>query len=323
MSGITDFYDQRYQQTLTLAPWYKQPAARTAIKVVATVTIVALSILAAISARSLAAPASSIGTTGAQVFGQSGLIACTTLGFASSAIFSILLIHFLRKTIFFVSDYIQDTQGFLYAIKDKENQIKAYLYGTIHKAPARCILHPQVSANLSECEKVFVECYDPKFREALLAKSTAIDSKVAQLAEEKEIPIEGFETLDEQMGYFLGFVIESFSGNHSSQTRKRSGTERLDRMTVAWQLSDENLLMDAIGDHSSLDNIAYARNVNWMPKISSALATSTKPLFIAVGSAHLFNPAHSQQGLLGLFAQKGYHVEKISLNETTSTTYLN
>lgn len=317
MSGITDFYDQRYQQTLTLAPWYKQPAARTAIKVVATVTIVALSILAAISARSLAAPASSIGTTGAQVFGQSGLIACTTLGFASSAIFSILLIHFLRKTIFFVSDYIQDTQGFLYAIKDKENQIKAYLYGTVHKAPAHCTLHPQVSAKLQECEKVLVECADAMLIKKL-ENTTAIDAKVIKLADQQSIPVEGFETLDEQMGYFLGFVIESFSGNHSSQTRKRSGTERLDRMTVAWQLSDENLLMDAIGDHSSLDNIAYARNVNWMPKIISALATSTKPLFIAVGSAHLFSPAHSQQGLEGLFAAQGYKVEKVLLNEPLS-----
>jgi hypothetical protein len=309
------------------------------------VTILALVVIASLSAHALSAPLSSIGTIGHQFIGQPGLIAITTVGFVGSAIVAVSLIVYLKKSTFRLFDHIDEDRGFFYVIKDKKGKIKAYLGSSCHAMPKHWKgMNDQVKNIVDKCRKVIVECHGiPTEGGGLLGAlgmQKGLDFKIIDyLGDNDSIELDQFETVQEEEKILKNFskviVDENVAYIQSNgccscapkEQASMSLLEQFDRVVVTWQTGDEeaisNLMLtltngkgiDELGENTrnALKSLLDGRNRKWMPKILKELEKNNKkPFGIMPGAMHLFDYEELEvTGLITLIEEKGYTVERM------------
>lgn len=134
-----------------------------------------------------------------------------------------------------------------------------------------------------------------------------------KLAKENNIPLEGFETLEEQMAIFdsmdssqiTEMVMESIrNGEKSIQMMKD--------MMVKYNEQNVDALYAFIKEEGGSvnemeDELLLKRNYNWVEQLPRYF--DGRDVFIAVGAGHLGGP----EGLIRLIEKKGYTVTPVKL----------
>jgi uncharacterized protein YbaP (TraB family) len=131
-------------------------------------------------------------------------------------------------------------------------------------------------------------------------------------AKEKDMAIEGLETIKYQMSMFdsipyedqAKMLVEAVKGGDEE------AENTLDEMIELYKNQDIDGLYELImAEDSDMENfediLLVTRNKNWIPKIEKF--ASQKPTFIAVGAGHL----PGKQGVINLLKAKGYTVRPI------------
>ncbi len=133
-----------------------------------------------------------------------------------------------------------------------------------------------------------------------------------KLAEEKNTPQSGLETIEEQLLFLdeipldnqLKSMIKTIK-NYTSETQKLDElindykAQNISALTKSFEEDEDTLLKKKLVDK---------RNNNWIPKLKSLM--EGKSCFIAVGAGHL----GGENGLINLLTKQGYTVEPISIN---------
>lgn len=331
MAHITDQYSLLRSECMGRAEWYKKPAVRRTIQVTTLVTVVALFVIASMSARALSSPFSRTGVLGNSLMSRGALIGCVTGGYVGSIALRSLRNTYLRKSKFYVADYIEQDRGFLYKVTH-EGEEKGYLYGTIHVMPKNWNgLNPEVTNAIGKCEKVVVECLEistePKMVRALAKANLqpGVDFHVMPHAKTNGVVLEQFETEATQKNILsnlgtatMSDLMENFSCGKFYTYIKSAGNTRtqLDRTIVAWMRGDETEpdLLGGMNPETLSQQMREAhsalldeRNEEWMPKISE----ETSPCFIAVGCNHLFDIEGVSTGLITRMRNIGWTVERV------------
>lgn len=342
MAITNNNYDKLYQQALKKAGWQKNPRVRTAFTIAGVITIIALVKIASLSIYALSEPTSLIGTIGYNSIGFEELIICSSLGFIISAILAVRLKRY-HSLIFCLANHTHEEKGFLYTIKDEQGKIKAYLYGTVHMMPLHWKgLNQQTRNLIDSCRKVYVECQENEeiiddlleLRRKIIARDgdfmkqlrvqSGIDFRIENYALQKEITLNSLDTHNDQEKIVEAF--ESFMKDPQFSLRSESVRKRIDRLIVAWQTGDEeemqSAIFDVIGTSSEKSNreveglrkLFHSRNNSWMIKLSEEVQKEEdEPLFIAVGSGHLFDSKSLNiTGLLTLMKRKGWIIERVA-----------
>jgi uncharacterized protein YbaP (TraB family) len=140
------------------------------------------------------------------------------------------------------------------------------------------------------------------------------DLDIMSIAGEKEIPLIGFETVEQQLGFFDQIPKEAMAEMvvSSIENFEKEKKETLKMMKIYSEQKVDKLIpliskqSPEIMEYSDL--FLYDRNKAWIPSIKKE--TTNKKCFIAVGAAHLFGP----QGILELLIKEGYTLTAISTN---------
>lgn len=138
------------------------------------------------------------------------------------------------------------------------------------------------------------------------------DLNIMATANEKNIPLIGLETIEEQLGFFdkippqemADLIMESVENfdKEKKQTKK---------MMEVYFNQEVNKLIPMMKKQSPEfmayeDIFLYNRNKAWIPKLKVEMAD--RHCFIAVGAAHLFGDG----GVIDLLVKEGYTVTAIS-----------
>jgi uncharacterized protein YbaP (TraB family) len=289
------------------------------------ITPVALLVLGALSGYALS-HVPSIGTV--------GLIVCPDVGLCAAAVVALSVVIYIHELqVFPLHNLIQEDKGFLYAIK-KDGKLKAYLFGTIHRMPQQWKgLNKNIQNKLNQCRKVIVEGVGTTPKKILTVAGVklgpGVDDKIMDYVREKKIPLEGFEERKSTTPSSPASTEneEKISDEQLAQAYVKSAFE-LDRTIVTWQTGNaENAGVDILLAQTNGEGVkalsiekrlafkedVHKRNGAWMPKIHDELAKEeASPVFIAVGSAHLFDfPELETTGLITLIQGASWTVEKI------------
>lgn len=138
------------------------------------------------------------------------------------------------------------------------------------------------------------------------------DLEIMGIAGEKQIPILGLETIEEQLGFFdqipsdkmAEMVIQSIDdydkeGKEMVKLMELYSKQKVDKLIPLLNKQSPEFMEFA-------DIFLYNRNKAWAPKIEAEMAN--KSCFVAVGAGHLFGA----DGLIDLFEKKGYTLTAIS-----------
>lgn len=135
---------------------------------------------------------------------------------------------------------------------------------------------------------------------------------LAQQASLRKIPVEGLESISEQMA-----VLDSVPVARSAQelvltVRHLDSSRTALRMLLAHYKSGhaDSLQGDMAGFSApEKERLLYRRNRNWLPVMERAMRQ--KPTFFAVGAGHLGGP----QGVVALLRQRGYRLRPLAQRE--------
>ncbi|GGZ27804.1 TraB/GumN family protein [Asticcacaulis endophyticus] len=143
--------------------------------------------------------------------------------------------------------------------------------------------------------------------------NSGVDKTLLDQAKAAGKPVKGFETIEQQMGFFGNFDEET-----SRQflidvlNQEEEGKALMDSMLTAWQTGDEAALGKLFNDEMKVktpklyDVLLKGRNQDWVPQIEQILAGSGTSL-IVVGTAHLVGP----DGVPTLLKAKGVKVDAV------------
>jgi uncharacterized protein YbaP (TraB family) len=145
-----------------------------------------------------------------------------------------------------------------------------------------------------------------------MKEKESYEQNFKQLAEEKNIPIEGLETFEEQLRFLEDIPLESQLKSlvHTIKNYSREA-DQLTELITAYKKQDLAALTKAVEedeDQLMKKKLVDKRNSNWIPKLNSYM--HAKQCFIAVGAAHL----GGENGLIQLLQQQGYTVQPISID---------
>ncbi len=149
------------------------------------------------------------------------------------------------------------------------------------------------------------------FPHMLGCQPQSYEGYLMQLAAQKEIPLDGLETLQDQLDVFKKLTYEEQAGILMESLNDYAKSREEFR-----QLLDLYLSMDLEGmhqmSHESLSqwedferSILKERNQRWIPRMEALM--KEKPVFFAVGAAHL----PGETGVLQLLKDKGYTLEPL------------
>jgi uncharacterized protein YbaP (TraB family) len=138
------------------------------------------------------------------------------------------------------------------------------------------------------------------------------DLTIMGIAAEKEIPLIGLETIEEQLGFFDQVPVESMADmimesikDHDKEVENTAklmelySKEKVDKLIPLLQKQSPEFMEFS-------DVFLYDRNRAWVPKLEKEM--TDKSCFVAVGAGHLFG----ENGLIDLFEKKGYTLTPIS-----------
>jgi hypothetical protein len=126
-------------------------------------------------------------------------------------------------------------------------------------------------------------------------------------------PVEGFETLAEQIAFLdeLSIAAQREMLLSALAEGARIG-ELMEDMIFAWRHGDtgylESSLLESFAEHSELNDVLVTdRNRRWAQRISTLL-TGDDDYLIIVGALHLVGDG----GVPNLLAEKGFNVRQLS-----------
>lgn len=144
------------------------------------------------------------------------------------------------------------------------------------------------------------------------ASAKSYDLTIMSLAAEKNIPLIGLETIEEQLGFFdkipMASMAEMILETIRNQEEEKENTlklmefyskEKVDKLIPLLEKQSVEIM-------NFEDVFLYNRNKAWVPKIENEI--KNKACFVAVGAAHLFG----KKGLIELLKEAGYTVTPIS-----------
>lgn len=136
-------------------------------------------------------------------------------------------------------------------------------------------------------------------------------------AQKDQKPIEGFETIEEQIAFLDGMSLQAQREMLLATLEDAAElSETMDDLIDAWRLGDieflENSMLSDMSDHVELEKILVTdRNNRWVEHISELLDDEDDYLII-VGALHLIGPNGVPQQL----AAGGYDVRQLSESPT-------
>jgi len=223
--------------------------------------------------------------------------------------------------------------GFLYEIRNPNNEKKGYLLGTMHKLPILTDsfkLNKEVNNAISQSARViieylrediweteFIDCETPikvslKENYEENENTPSVEWKLFKKANKKQIEFGDIEYFWEQLSTELIFKKMKQSeiarlGNEKYDEMYKQG---LGRIQEAYRTSNSQFFKEFISSISKeaeeLYENLFKRNVNMTTRMEYRLV---KPgiSFFAVGSNHLFG----EKGMVSLLRDKGWVVKKV------------
>ncbi len=143
---------------------------------------------------------------------------------------------------------------------------------------------------------------------------TGVDLTLLRLARERQMPIQGFETAEDQMKMLAsGTEKEDLKGLRQMLEEVGKPDNTLDRLFNAWMRGDEAGLnaemnkFDADNDPALYKRLLVDRNARWVPQIEQILA-GKGTVFVAVGGGHLVG----KDSVIAMLRKRGIAVEKVN-----------
>lgn len=143
---------------------------------------------------------------------------------------------------------------------------------------------------------------------------TGVDLTLLKLARERQIPISGFETAEDQMKMLAaGSEEEDLKGLRQMLSEVGQADNTLDRLFNAWKRGDEAGLnaeinkFDAENDPALYQRLLVDRNAKWVPQIEQILA-GKGTVFVAVGGGHLVG----KDSVIAMLKARGIIAEKVN-----------
>lgn len=143
---------------------------------------------------------------------------------------------------------------------------------------------------------------------------TGVDLTLLKLARERQIPISGFETAEDQMKMLAaGSEEEDLIGLREMLSEVGQADNTLDRLFNAWTRGDEAGLnaemnkFDAENDPALYQRLLVDRNARWVPQIEQILA-GKGTVFVAVGGGHLVG----KDSVIAMLKTRGITAEKVN-----------
>lgn len=147
-------------------------------------------------------------------------------------------------------------------------------------------------------------------------KSVGLNAKsyektIASIADKKKVTIKGFETIDQQIGFFDSLSTEASIEMVMESIRPTEDDSISIKLEECYRSQDIDALYSlihqsesSISDHEGV--FLEKRNLNWLKDIETL---DDKKLFIAVGAGHL----GGKNGLIRLLQNKGYTLTPVNL----------
>lgn len=143
---------------------------------------------------------------------------------------------------------------------------------------------------------------------------TGVDLTLLRLARERQMPISGFETAEDQMKMLAaGSEEEDLVGLRQMLSEVGQADNTLDRLFNAWKRGDEAGLnaemnkFDAENDPALYQRLLVDRNAKWVPQIEQILA-GKGTVFVAVGGGHLVG----KDSVIAMLRARGITAEKVN-----------
>jgi uncharacterized protein YbaP (TraB family) len=136
--------------------------------------------------------------------------------------------------------------------------------------------------------------------------AVSYDMNIMQMAGEKDIPLSGFETLEEQLGFFDKIpsegIAEMIMTSVDNFEEEKKETMKLQKLYAKEKVDKLIPMMkNQSPEFMAFEDIFLTnRNKAWIPQIIEK--TTSNKCFIAVGAAHLFDT----NGVINLLKQKGF-----------------
>ena len=137
------------------------------------------------------------------------------------------------------------------------------------------------------------------------------DLTIMQISQENDIPLIGFETMEQQLGFFDLIpnkeIAKMIMTSVKDFEKEKKGTEKLMKLYAKEEVNKFIPLMkDQSPEFMEFEDVFLTnRNKNWIPTITSE--TKEKSCFIAVGAAHLFD----LNGVIELLEKEGFTLTAI------------
>jgi uncharacterized protein len=149
-------------------------------------------------------------------------------------------------------------------------------------------------------------------RQVGFEEASGVDTRLPQLPQARDKPIDGLETADQQIALFANMTDQQSADMLDDTIDQIARPSRLfANMAAAWAKGDEKRLTRLVIDRSAkfksaFDVIFVDRNRAWTPKLETEMARGGVT-FVAVGAGHMLGA----DGLVRLLRERGHKVEQV------------
>ncbi|WP_109357106.1 TraB/GumN family protein [Sphingorhabdus sp. EL138] len=171
---------------------------------------------------------------------------------------------------------------------------------------------PEFALNRMESWAVALSLASAQTNALGLDSSEGVEKKlIAQFADFKK-PVEGLETIEQQLGYFDTLPESQQRDMLTSVVEEAADTKgAFEKLFNAWISGDTDKIVELsnggiLEDPRTREKLLIARNQDWTEQLDKRLQ-SPGISFVAVGAAHLVGPDAVQ----AMLEKRGYKIEKI------------
>ncbi|MFN8236976.1 MAG: TraB/GumN family protein [Chitinophagales bacterium] len=141
-------------------------------------------------------------------------------------------------------------------------------------------------------------------------RNESYEINLKKIAQDKNIPVSGLETYDEQLKFLDEIPLETQLKSLITTIKNyKAETEELEKLIHLYTQQDLPGLSKAFEeeqDRNLLEKLLDKRNKNWVPQIMELI--QEKACFFAVGAGHL----GGDHGIIQLLQDRGYTVQPVS-----------